>query len=45
MPTTASDDSIRIRVNKELKKEASELLSSMGLNFSDFFPDFSSQIS
>ena len=37
MPTTASDDSIRIRVNKELKKEASELLSSMGLNFSDFF--------
>jgi len=41
MPTTASDDSIRIRVNKELKKEASELLSSMGLNFSDF----SSQVS
>ncbi|WP_288319328.1 type II toxin-antitoxin system RelB/DinJ family antitoxin [uncultured Parasutterella sp.] len=37
MPTTASNDSIRIRVNKELKKEASELLSSMGLNFSDFF--------
>ena len=37
MPTTACNDSIRIRVNKELKKEASELLSSMGLNFSDFF--------
>lgn len=37
MPTTASNDSIRIRINKELKKEASELLSSMGLNFSDFF--------
>lgn len=37
MPTPASNDSIRIRVNKELKKEASELLSSMGLNFSDFF--------
>lgn len=37
MPTTTSNDSIRIRINKELKKEASELLSSMGLNFSDFF--------
>ena len=37
MPTTACNESIRIRVNKELKKEASELLSSMGLNFSDFF--------
>lgn len=37
MPTTVSNDSIRIRVNKELKEEAAQLLSSMGLNFSDFF--------
>lgn len=36
MPTTVCNDSIRIRVNKELKMEASELLASMGLNFSDF---------
>lgn len=37
MPTTASNDSIRFRVNKELKEEAGRLLNSMGLNFSDFF--------
>ena len=35
MPTTICDDSIRVRVNKQLKSEASEILSSMGLNFSD----------
>ena len=35
MPTTFLDDSIRVRVNKQLKTEASEILTSMGLNFSD----------
>lgn len=35
MPTTISDDSIRVRVNKQLKADASEVLNAMGLNFSD----------
>lgn len=37
MPTTVCDDSIRIRVNKQLKADASEVLNAMGLNFSDLF--------
>lgn len=37
MSATTCDDSIRIRVNKKLKAEASEVLNAMGLNFSDFF--------
>lgn len=35
MSTKIFDDSILVRVNKKLKADASEVLNSIGLNFSD----------